>query len=111
MGSPAPSVQPSTTTIILEIHNTQEVTMAKQIVNLRQSLQKNTVTKLPKKKVLPKNKVKVLAESKCLSCLTQFAQDEKCGLCGHIVKNKLLLRMHLNFEHEDEEEDSSDVDR
>ena len=35
--------------------------MAKQIVNLRQSLQKNTVTKLPKKKVLPKNKVKVLA--------------------------------------------------
>jgi len=67
--------------------------MAKQIVNLRQSLQKNTVTKLPKKKVLPKNK------------------DEKCGLCGHIVKNKLLLRMHLNFEHEDEEGDSSDVDR
>ena len=85
--------------------------MAKQIVNLRQSLQKNTVTKLPKKKVLPKNKVKVLAESKSLSCLTQFAQDEKCGLCGHIVKNKLLLRMHLNFEHEDEDGDSSDVDR
>ena len=37
--------------------------MAKQIVSLRQSLQKNTVTKLPKKKVLPKNKVKVLEKS------------------------------------------------
>jgi len=29
-------------------------------------------------------------------------KEEKCNKCGLIVKNKLLLKMHFNFEHEDD---------
>lgn len=35
-------------------------------------------------------------------------KDNKCRLCGLNLKNILLLKMHINFEHEDEENDSSD---
>jgi len=29
-------------------------------------------------------------------------KDEKCIYCGFLLQNKLLLRMHLQFEHENE---------
>jgi len=29
-------------------------------------------------------------------------KDEKCTYCGFVLQNKLFLRMHLQFEHEDE---------
>ena len=41
-------------------------------------------------------------------------KDNKCKMCGLNLKNILLLKMHINFEHEDEENDSSastDVER
>ena len=36
------------------------------------------------------------------------SKENKCRLCGLNLKNVLLLKMHINFEHEDEENDSSD---
>ena len=35
-------------------------------------------------------------------------KEHKCKMCGLNLKNVLLLKMHVNFEHEDEENDSSD---
>ena len=42
------------------------------------------------------------------------SKDNKCKMCGLNLKNILLLKMHINFEHEEEENDSSastDVER
>jgi len=30
----------------------------------------------------------------------QKVKEEKCSKCGFLLKNKLLLKMHLLFEHE-----------
>ena len=36
------------------------------------------------------------------SMIYLFLQDEKCTFCGFVLQNKLFLRMHLQFEHEND---------
>jgi len=34
----------------------------------------------------------------------QKVKEEKCSKCGFLLKNKLILKMHLLFEHENDGE-------
>jgi len=50
------------------------------------------------KNVQDKETSKQIKRKKALS----KQKDEKCTYCGFLLQNKLLLRMHLQFEHENE---------
>ena len=65
--------------------------MTRQSVHLKAHIDRNT-GKLIKKK--HQQKVKVGCRD----------ENEKCSKCGFLLKNKLMLKMHLLFEHENDDE-------
>ena len=80
--------------------------MTKQSAHLKAHIDRNT-GKIIKKKHQQKVKVGT-APSGWENNHFYHYQDEKCFKCGFLVKNMLMLKMHLMFEHENDGETHED---
>ena len=72
--------------------------MTRQSTHVKAHVDRNTGKLIKKKTHLQKLKVKNKRAPPDQKDV--YFQEEKCSVCGFLLKNKMMLRMHLRFEHE-----------